>query len=54
MHKSAYLNDISSDCDAIWYRNADLELDDSHVTKCEIFKNSGWRTHAILKIVSWL
>jgi len=35
----------------IWYTTADLELDDSHMDKYENFKNSRWRTTAILKIV---
>jgi len=45
------INEKSSDFDEIWYANADLELDDIHVTKYEIFKNSRWRTAAILEIV---
>ena len=32
-----YFNGKSSDFDEIWYTTADLELDDSHVTKYEIF-----------------
>jgi len=31
--KEAYLSDKSSDFDEHWYRNADLELDDNHMTK---------------------
>jgi len=30
----------SRDFDEIWYTNADLELDDCHVTECENFLNS--------------
>jgi len=35
--KSPYLNEKSPDFDEIRYTNADLELDDSHVTKYENF-----------------
>jgi len=50
--KSSYLNEKkSSDFDEICYTTADLEVSDSHVTKYENFKNSRWRTAAILKIV---
>jgi len=31
--KSPYLSEKSSDFDKIWNTNADIELDDSHVTK---------------------
>jgi len=31
--KSSYLNEKSPDFDEIWYTTADLELDDSHVSK---------------------
>jgi len=32
----------SSDFDEIWYTTADLELDNSHMTKYELFKQLGW------------
>ena len=35
----------------IWYTTADLEFNDSHVTKYDNLKNSRWRTVVILKIV---
>ena len=38
--KSPYLNEKSSDFDEIWYTTADLEFDDSHVTKYHNFQNS--------------
>ena len=41
----------SSNYDDIAYTTAHLELDDSHITKYEIFLNSRWRTAAILKII---
>ena len=31
--KSPYLSEKSSDCDQIWYTTADIEPNDSHVTK---------------------
>ena len=31
--KSPYLSEKSSDFDKIWYTKADIEPDDSHVTK---------------------
>ena len=31
--KSPYLSEKSSDCDKIWYTNANIEPDDSHVIK---------------------
>ena len=36
--KSPYLSEKSSDFDKIWYTKADIEPDDSHVTKIENFK----------------
>jgi len=38
-----YFNGKSSDFDEIWYTTADLELDDSHVTKYEFFFNTNFR-----------
>jgi len=35
--KSQYPNEKSSDFDEIWYATADMELDDSHVTKYDNF-----------------
>jgi len=49
--KSLYLNEKSSDFDEIWYTTANLELNDSHMTKYH-FKNSRWRTIATLKILA--
>jgi len=45
-----YLNERLSDSDEMWYTRVDLELNDSHVTKYEIFYNSRWQTATILKI----
>ena len=36
--KSPYLSEKASDFDKIWYTKADIEPDDNHVTKIEIFK----------------
>jgi len=36
--KSSYLSEKASDFDKIWYTTADIEHNDSHVTKIEIFK----------------
>jgi len=36
--KSPYISEKSSDFDKIWYTKADIEPDDSHVTKIIIFK----------------
>jgi len=47
--KSPHLNEKSPDFDIIWYTTANLELDDSQMTKYEKFQNSRWRTTAILK-----
>jgi len=48
--KSPYLDEKSSYFDEIWYTTANLELDDSQMTKYEhFFLNSRWRTGAILK-----
>jgi len=50
--KSPYLNKKSSDFDEIWYKTANLVLDDSQMNKYENFqKKSRWRTAAILIIV---
>jgi len=38
----------ASDFDEIWYTNADVKLNDSHVAKNENFQNSRWRTAVIL------
>jgi len=35
--ETSYLNEVSSDFDKIWYTTTHLELDDSHITKYEIF-----------------
>jgi len=37
--ETSYLNEVSSDFDKIWYTTTHLELDDSHITKYEIFLN---------------
>ena len=48
---SPYLSEKSSDFDQVWYTTADIEPNDSHVTKNWIFQNSRWRRPAtILKI----
>ena len=53
--KSPYRNEKSFDFDESCYTSADLELNDSHVTKYIYiyiyFFNSRWRMDAILKIV---
>jgi len=43
----------SPDFDEIWCTNADLELDDSHMTKYESFKNSKMVDTAIIKVGFW-
>jgi len=35
--KLPYLDEKSSDFDEIWSKTSDLQLDDSHVAKCEKF-----------------
>jgi len=50
---SPYINEKALYFDEISYTNADLKLDDSHVTKYDFFLNSRWLTAAILKIVFW-
>ena len=37
-----------------WYEEAELDSDTGHLTKIPKFENSGWRTTAILKMVSSL
>ena len=49
--KSAYLKEKLSDFHTIWYTNADLELDDSRMTKYENLKKSRRQTTATLQIV---
>jgi len=46
--KSPYINN----CSKIWYTTADLELDDSEMTKCKKIFNTRQIT-ATLKIVFW-
>ena len=48
---SPYINEKALYFDEISYTNADLKLDDSHVTKYDFFLNSRWRTSAILENV---
>jgi len=45
------LSEKSFNVDENWYTTACLELDDNHLTKYEIFKNSRWRMAAILKTI---
>jgi len=45
--KSPYLNEKSSDFDEIWYTTANLELDDTYMTKCDFFLDSRWWMGAI-------
>jgi len=48
--KFPYLN-ATSYFEEIWYVTADLQIDDTHVTKYEIFLNSRWRMATVLKFV---
>ena len=53
--KSPYLSEKSSDFDKIWYTTAtaDIEPDDSHVTKNCNFDNSRWRRPPSWKSLFW-
>jgi len=51
--KSPHVSEKSSDFDNMWYTTADIEPDDSNVTKNYFFLNSRWWIdgRCILKIV---
>jgi len=49
--KLLYLKEKSSDFGEIWYSIANLELDDSQITKYEFYLNSRWRTASVLKVI---